>query len=152
MPSRAGIPPPSFPQKAQTAACIIVSARYAKNAGWIAAFFLFVVAKNQSAGAGGAAFAWRKAWLRLVQVVYSANSPWGMWLAMGERACLGDGRPNFGSIAVPVPTALPEGGCGAMGRRYLFGVSSRAQAVSGAMYSLEDESQERPKAFPIEAS
>lgn len=75
-----------------------------------------------------------------------------MWLAMGERACLGDGRPNFGSIAVPVSTATLEGGCGAMGKRYLFAVSFRAQAVSGAMYSLEDESQERPKDFPIEAS
>lgn len=62
------------------------------------------------------------------------------------------GRPNFGSIAVPVSTATLEGGCGAMGKRYLFAVSFRAQAVSGAMYSLEDESQERPKDFPIEAS
>ena len=53
---------------------------------------------------------------------------------------------------MPVSTATLEGGCGAMGKRYLFAVSFRAQAVSGAMYSLEDESQERPKDFPIEAS
>ena len=76
-----------------------------------------------------------------------------MWLAaMGGKGRPAGGRPNFGSIAVPVSTATLEGGCGAMGKRYLFAVSFRAQAVSGAMYSLEDESQERPKDFPIEAS